>query len=76
MQNIVTAVSQVTALLGDISTASAQQSHSVFQFSEAVRKMQSETRHNTEQVGHTAKAATAMSDRVRNLQSAVDQFKV
>lgn len=35
--------------------------------------MQAETRHNTEQVGH---AATAMSQRVRELQSAVEQFKV
>jgi methyl-accepting chemotaxis protein len=76
MQDIVTAVNQVTALLGDISTASAQQSHSVLQVSESVVQMQNETRHNTEQVGHTASAAAAMSDRVHQLQHAVDQFKV
>ncbi|MDZ7920489.1 methyl-accepting chemotaxis protein [Rhodoferax sp.] len=76
MQDIVTAVRQVTDLLGDISAASAQQSQSVLQASQAVVHMQAETRHNTKQVGHTASAATAMSERVRKLQSAVDQFKV
>ncbi len=76
MQDIVTAVRQVTDLLGDISAASAQQSQSVLQVSQSVVHMQAETRHNTEQVGHTATAATAMSERVRKLQHAVDQFKV
>jgi methyl-accepting chemotaxis protein len=76
MQDIVTAVRQVTDLLGDISAASAQQSQSVLHASQAVVHMRAETRHNTEQVGHTATAATAMSERVQELQRAVDQFKV
>ncbi len=76
MQDIVGAVRQVTDILGEISVASLQQSHSVRQATESVVQMQAETRHNTEQVGHTASAATAMSERVRSLQTAVDQFKV
>ncbi|WP_294768926.1 methyl-accepting chemotaxis protein [uncultured Rhodoferax sp.] len=76
MQDIVGAVRQVTDILGEISAASLQQSQSVQQATEAVVHMQAETQHNTQQVGHAAVAATAMSERVNDLQKAVDQFKV
>ncbi|MDR7306592.1 methyl-accepting chemotaxis protein [Rhodoferax saidenbachensis] len=76
MQDIVAAVHQVTDILSEISAASMQQSQSVRQATESMVQMQAETSHNTQQVGHTATAATAMSERVRSLQNAVDQFKV
>ena len=76
MQDIVKAVQQVRDLLAEISSASAQQSRSVNEVSESVAQMQAETRHNTEQVSQTADAAQDMNERVRQLQVAVDQFKV
>jgi methyl-accepting chemotaxis protein-1 (serine sensor receptor) len=76
MQDIVQAVQQVTDLLAEISTASAEQSRGVNDVSESVARMQAETRHNTQQVTHTAEAASDMNERVRQLQVAVDQFKV
>jgi methyl-accepting chemotaxis protein len=63
-------------LLAEISSASAQQSRGVSEVSESVAQMQAETRHNTEQVSQTADAAHDMNERVRELQVAVDQFKV
>lgn len=76
MQDIVRAVQQVRDLLAEISSASVQQSRGVTEVSESVAQMQAETRHNTEQVSQTADAANDMNERVRQLQLAVDQFKV
>ncbi len=76
MQDIVQAVQQVRDLLAEISTASAEQSRSVGDVSESLAQMQSETRNNSGRVAHVAEAAGAMNERVRQLQVAVDQFKV
>jgi len=52
MQDVVNAVRQVTEILGEISAASQQQSHSVQEVSSAVVQMRADTRSNHQQVDH------------------------
>ncbi|WP_114973942.1 methyl-accepting chemotaxis protein [Rhodoferax ferrireducens] len=76
MQEIVQSVKRVTDILGDISIASAQQSSGAEHVSLAVMQMDTVTQQNAALVMQAATAATALAQQVRQLQEAVDQFKV
>ncbi len=76
MQDIVTAVHSVTGILGEISRASAEQSRGVEQVLQAVTSMDDVTQQNATLVTQAAGSAQTMAERVRELQEAVDQFKV
>ena len=76
MQEIVTAVQRVTHLLGDISTATTEQSHGIAQVNDAVVHMDRVTQENAALVAQAAEAASELSGRARQLQGVVDEFKV
>ena len=76
MQEIVQAVMRVTDILGEISVASAQQSSGAEHVSHAVMEMDTVTQQNAVMVVQAANSATALADRVAELQEAVDEFKV
>jgi methyl-accepting chemotaxis protein len=76
MQEIVQAVKRVTDILSEISVASAQQSSGAEHVSQAVMQMDEVTQQNAALVLQAAGAATGLAQQVRQLQEAVDQFKV
>ncbi|MGB4058765.1 MAG: methyl-accepting chemotaxis protein [Burkholderiaceae bacterium] len=76
MAEIVAEVQRVTQFLGDISTATAEQSHGIAQVNDAVAHMDRVTQENAALVGQAAEAALELSDQARQLQGVVDGFKV
>jgi len=76
MAEIVAEVQHVTQFLGDISTATAEQSHGIAQVNDAVAHMDRVTQENAALVGQAAEAALELSDQARQLQGVVDGFKV
>jgi methyl-accepting chemotaxis protein len=76
MQDIVSSVAQVTAYLGDISQATAEQSRGIAEVNQAVQGMDQATQQNAALVVQAAQASTALASQARTLQSVVDEFKV
>jgi methyl-accepting chemotaxis protein len=76
MQEIMQAVKRVSNILGDISTASAQQSSGIEAVSQAVLHMDSVTQQNATLVEQASTAASALARQAHELQETVDEFKV
>ena len=76
MQEIVTAVGQVSALLGEISVALREQSEAISHVNGAVSHMDGATRETAALVQNAVAAASALSAQSRDLEQAVGAFKL
>ncbi|BDB28147.1 hypothetical protein Tamer19_36390 [Cupriavidus sp. TA19] len=76
MHEIVQSVSRVTALLGEITVASEQQSAGIAQVNEAVAQMDSVTQQNATLVEQAASASSALAGQATELQQVVGEFKL
>jgi methyl-accepting chemotaxis protein len=76
MAEIVAQVKRVNDLIGDISSASIEQSHGIALVSEAVNKMDQVTQQNSSLVQQSAAAAGKMSSESLKLAAAVSIFKI
>ncbi len=76
MTEIVTSVQKVTAIIGDISAASADQEHGIQQVHTAIGDMDDVTQQNAALVEEAAAAASAMQDQARELAELVGSFKL
>jgi methyl-accepting chemotaxis protein len=72
----VSSVSQVTALMSEIATASAQQSSGIEQVSEAISQMDDVTQQNAALVEQAAAAAESLQGQAESLFSAVSRYRV
>ena len=75
MSDVVTAIERVTAIMGEISSASEQQSAGVAQVGEAVTQMDHATQQNAALVEQSAAAADGLRTQARQLVQAVAIFK-
>lgn len=71
MQEIVTAVSRVTDIMGDIASASDEQSRGIDQVGQAVSEMDRVTQQNAALVEESASAAASLEEQAGFLQGAV-----
>ncbi len=76
MTEIVGAIERVTGIVGEISTASAEQSAGVAQIGDAVTKMDQATQQNAALVEESAAAAEGLKIQARQLVDAVAAFKL
>lgn len=76
MKEIVNAVTRVTDIMGEIATASDEQSHGIEQVSLAVSEMDGVTQQNAALVEQSAAAAAALEDQAGYLRQAVATFKI
>jgi len=76
MQEIVTGVQRVTDIIGEISTATSEQSGGIGQINQAVTKLDEMTQQNAALVEQSAAAATSMSDQAALLTKAVAAFRL
>ena len=76
MAQVVESVRGVTTVLGEISTASSEQSAGIEQVHLAVSHMDSATQQNAALVEQAALATAALAEQARQLQDAVDAFKL
>jgi methyl-accepting chemotaxis protein len=76
MAEIVAQVKRVNDLIGDISSASIEQSQGIALVSEAVHKMDRVTQQNSSLVQQSAEAASKMSSESSRLAAAVSTFKI
>ncbi|MCW2480408.1 methyl-accepting chemotaxis protein [Candidatus Symbiopectobacterium sp. NZEC135] len=76
MKEIVTAVTRVTDIMGEIATASDEQSRGIEQVSQAVAEMDGVTQQNAALVEQSAAAAAALEDQANYLRQAVATFKI
>ena len=76
MTEIVGAVGQVTGLLGEISHALVEQSEGIEHVNQAVAHMDGSTQQNAALVQQATQAASALSARARDLETAVGAFKL
>ncbi|MCU1789078.1 HAMP domain-containing protein [Pectobacterium polaris] len=76
MKEIVGAVSRVTDIMGEISSASDEQSRGIDQVGQAVNEMDRVTQQNASLVEESASAAAALEEQARYLQNAVAVFKI
>ncbi|APW37752.1 hypothetical protein RD110_11550 [Rhodoferax koreense] len=76
MHDIVHSVQGVSAMLGEISDATAQQSQGIEHVNQAVVQMESATQQNAALVEEAASAATALAVQTQELQTVVDGFKL
>ena len=76
MQEIVAAVTRVTDIMGEISSASDEQSRGIEQVSLAVSQMDSVTQQNAALVQESATAAAALEDQSEQLRQAVAAFRL
>jgi methyl-accepting chemotaxis protein len=75
MSEIVTSVQKVTAIIGAISAASAEQEHGIEQVNAAISEMDDVTQQNAALVEEAAAAAAAMQAQARELAQLVGSFK-
>jgi aerotaxis receptor len=75
MNELVCAIRRVTAVVGEISTASAEQSVGVAQVGEAVGQMDQATQQNAALVEQSAAAAESLQQQARRLLDAVAAFE-
>ena len=75
MSEIVASVQKVTAIIGAISAASAEQEHGIEQVNAAISEMDDVTQQNAALVEEAAAAAAAMQAQARELAQLVGSFK-
>ncbi len=76
MEEVVTAIKRVTDIMGEISSASAEQSAGVTQVGEAVSQMDQVTQQNAALVEQSAAAADSLKQQAQQLVAAVAAFKL
>ncbi|MFJ5408628.1 methyl-accepting chemotaxis protein [Pectobacterium punjabense] len=76
MKEIVSAVSRVTDIMGEIASASDEQSRGIDQVGQAINEMDRVTQQNTSLVEESASAAAALEEQARFLQNAVEVFNI
>ena len=76
MKEIVAAIESVTGIMGQISTASVEQSAGVNDMGQAIAEMDQATQHNASLVQETAAAAESLKQQASELVSAVAVFKL
>jgi methyl-accepting chemotaxis protein len=76
MTEIVDAVKRVTEIMGEISAASEEQSSGIGQVNLAIAQMDVVTQQNAALVEQSAAAAASLKDQARNLNEAIDAFRV
>ena len=76
MKEIVNAVTRVTDIMAEITTASDEQSRGIEQVSQAVAEMDGVTQQNAALVEQSAAAAAALEDQASYLRQAVATFKI
>jgi methyl-accepting chemotaxis protein len=76
MNEIVTSVKQVTDIMGEITTASQEQSSGIEQVNQAIGQMDEMTQQNAALVEQAAAAAQSMQDQAGTLSQAVSIFKI
>ena len=76
MTDIVSSVRRVTDIIGEITTASREQSDGVGQVNGAVSKLDQMTQQNAALVEESAAAAESLKDQARRLSDAVGVFRV
>ncbi len=76
MNEVVTAIKRVTELMGDISSASLEQSQGVAQVGEAVTQMDHVTQQNAALVEQMAAAASSLNSQAQELVQTVSVFKL
>ncbi len=75
MREIVASISRVSDIVGEISTASTEQSNGVAQIDEAVRQMDQTTQQNAALVEESAAAAESLRSQARELVEVVSRFR-
>ncbi len=76
MDEVLTSVSRVTAIMGDISAASALQSEDIGRINASVNAMDQATQQNAALVEEASAAAQAMQDQANTLAGAVRLFRL
>jgi methyl-accepting chemotaxis protein len=76
MVSVVQAVRRVTDIIGEISSASDEQSRGIEQVNIAITQMDSTTQQNAAMVEQAAAAAQSMEEQARTLRAAVNEFRV
>jgi methyl-accepting chemotaxis protein-1 (serine sensor receptor) len=76
MSEVVTAIARVTDIMGEISSASIEQSAGVSQVGEAVMQMDQATQQNAALVEESAAAADSLKQQAQQLVAAVAVFKL
>jgi methyl-accepting chemotaxis protein len=76
MQEVVAAIQRVTDIMGEISSASAEQSSGVSQVGQAVTLMDQATQQNAALVEQSAAAAESLQQQAHQLVQAVSAFKL
>jgi methyl-accepting chemotaxis protein len=76
MDSIVKAVTQVTDIIGEISSASEEQTRGIEQINIAITQMDETTQQNAAMVEQAAAAAQSMEEQARALRDAVNVFRV
>lgn len=76
MQEVVSSIRRVTDIMGEISSASSEQSAGVSQVGEAVSQMDQTTQQNAALVEESAAAAASLKSQAELLVQAVAQFKL
>jgi methyl-accepting chemotaxis protein-1 (serine sensor receptor) len=76
MGDVVVAVKRVTDIMGEISSASDEQSHGIEEVNRALSEMDSVTQHNAALVEEAAAAAGSLEEQARRLNEVVAVFRV
>jgi methyl-accepting chemotaxis protein len=74
MEEVVSSVSQVSGIIGDISAASDQQTSGIEQVNQAIMQMDDVTQQNAALVEQAAAAAQSMQEQAHSLSQLVDVF--
>ncbi|WP_318011354.1 methyl-accepting chemotaxis protein [Brenneria tiliae] len=76
MESIITAITRVNDLMGEIASASDEQSRGISQIGQAVTEMDGVTQQNAALVQESAAAAASLEDQARQLNEAVSVFQL
>ena len=76
MNDIITATTNVAAIMGDIMTASGEQSRGIEQVNQAIAQLDTTTQQNAALVEQVAASARSMQDQTGTLSNVVGAFKV
>ncbi|MDY4316117.1 methyl-accepting chemotaxis protein [Pectobacterium actinidiae] len=76
MNDIVTSITQVHDIMGEIATASDEQSRGISQVSQAIVEMDSTTQQNAALVEESSAAADSLEEQARLLKQAVSVFRL
>ena len=76
MREIVTAITHVTDIIGEISNASREQNAGIAQVTDAVNQMDQGTQGNAALVEETAAAAESLREQANHLARSVAAFKI